>query len=225
MIAFITTSKGTFTHNFTTVANRVMQSTRIPVTELPTYILIGALTELLLPGQVFIRLNLGIQEQSAVCLTTQIVTDTNVLRWPPGRIIYPRDTAGELLVATVANPAAGIPLVYTVPTGSRQRVLSIRTALTSVGVNTPIVTVAYARAGTNLLIITSPVVHPAASARAYNFIAGFPSNEVIFNPANELTIAIPAIDLDGGDTITIEGQDGDDDWAAATVYSESFIGA
>lgn len=148
-----------------------------------------------------------------------------VLGWPGA--VHHLHTAVPGLVRSVAgtDPAAGIEVSETVPTGARWRLFALRAELiTSVVVANRRPHVVIDDGVNTLFDVSVPNTVPASSTREYSFVAGYPITQDL--GFNEVTVPLPALlDLMAGYRIRTrtEGLDVGDNWNTVRLYVMEWI--
>jgi len=86
-------------------------------------------------GQVFVQVGLArggiVNDQGVAVLVSDYLAGGAYLSWPFGNIQPSCNGQGAIISQSQGNPSAGADFVYTVPTGVRQRVLSVVFTLTT----------------------------------------------------------------------------------------------
>ena len=218
----ILTSTGVVTRTIPVAALLVGEAFLIPVTEIPTSVFVTPTTSTR-DGDLYLRLAFIAGGVTSGVLWAGYCSSLRPLAWPPDLHASQLQQRGNLFSAVTANPAPGADLVITVPTSARFRFLSIRATLTTVGENTPLISATFNDGINNIFRLTSPLVHPAAVARTYEFIARSTKNDIAFNANLEIELSMPEIELPEAATVTLSGQDADDDWGTAISYVEALI--
>ena len=80
-------------------------------------------------GECFVRISLRIEGQVVSLLAAGYVSSTNGLTYPGGRIESSTEGRGLIRVIQGTNPAAGVEISETVPTGVRWRLISVHAVL------------------------------------------------------------------------------------------------
>lgn len=138
-----------------------------------------------------------IRGQGASAFVTQVliadwVSKFSPLGWPGGRIAHSVEGQGRISVPSIAAPAAGTELVYTVPSNSRQRVRSITfTLTTAAAVANREVTLILDLGGAAIAQVPSAFTQAASLTRTYSFSLGVQ----IIQGAQTLLTAIPLPDM------------------------------
>lgn len=152
------------------------------------------------------------------------LTTACFLQFPGGQIQDSASGPGAIVNTNIANPAAGVDWVYTVPLQHRARIMMVRATLTtSATVANRLVILTMQDLSLNTLFgIEPPAVQAASLANAYNWGAGMPSAAIV---ANNLKCPLPEqLVLTGGQRIapatgSIQAAD---QWSAIWVTVEQW---
>jgi hypothetical protein len=111
------------------------------------------------------------------------LTTACFLQFPGGQIHDSTEGPGAIVNTSIANPAAGVDWVYTVPLQHRARIMAIRAVLqTSATVATRSALMQCLDSAGNVLLTIEPAASQAASLLwAYNYAPGMPSLAVVAN--------------------------------------------
>lgn len=109
----------------TTNADRSLASSTIDITDMPISLLVKAVATGVKRGECYVRVSLRIEGVVVAVLTAGYVFDTQHLAFPNG--IIESSISGPGLIRTIVgtDPAAGVEISETVPTGARWKVRSI----------------------------------------------------------------------------------------------------
>jgi hypothetical protein len=219
----VITATGRFLQPITTLADRVTTSVVIPVNEIPISAFAVLTSSIARYGQIFCRINLNTDLTTVIPLALGYITTFTAVSYPSYPNPSPIHWPGNIITLTQVAPAAGAPLIFTCPTNSRIRPIIVIATLTTVGANTPTVLFTASDTLNNYYFRLSPLVHPAASARTYQFISNSILNETAFDAGNRITLSTPLLQYKAADTIELSGQDADDTWGAGLLHCEQLL--
>lgn len=157
-------------------------------------------------------------------LTSGYVTEGFALSWPVGKVEHFLEGRGNYRSIQGTDPAAGLQINETVPTGARWRLLSVNATLsTNATAANRNVLFAVDDGSDNLIIIPAPNTQVANEGKEYTWAAwGTVQDSIV----NRVTVPLPnEVWLQAGSRIgtAVVGMQAGDNWTFPRLYVEEFL--
>lgn len=178
-------------------------------------------------GQLYGSIALVRSQGPAVSYTYQLAQGylglLNPVRWPNPMSDWSTLGAGFLTLFTLSAPAAGAEWSYTPAANVRQRIVSIRAALTtSAAVANRQVSVQITQGGQVIARLYAGAVQAASLSRGYTIIGGVPvyqqQNELVINFGNPLSVTSNVTLASATTSI-----DAADQWSTVQIGTEDWL--
>lgn len=208
----------------TTNGDRSLASQSISITEIPLSVAVKVAATDVKRGECFVRISLRIEGQVIAILSAGYVSSTNGLNHPNGRIEGSTEGPGLIRTITGTNPAAGVEISETVPTGARWKLKTIRAPFATDATVANRVVLCILTDGTNIISETTPNYLQTAS-RLINYTFGL-ILQVTAAGGNNYNIApLPVMKLGAGYKITtsVLNLQAGDNWGAPQLVVEEWI--
>lgn len=203
----------------TTNSDRSLATSVVSVNSVPKFLMVKPASTSVKRGGCYVKVSLQAEGVIIARLCQGYVTDSGGISFPGGHNVSSTEGPGQIRSITGTNPAAGIEILETVPTGARWRLISFFT---------PFVTDATVINRTPRIIIddgTTKIIDSASTAAvAAGTTTSFDAGDfgsVLSTPSLGRTIGLPSLlYLTAGyriQTVTINMQAGDD--YGAPLYS------
>lgn len=109
-----------------TSADRSLATSVVQLTEPPIALTLRTLETSVSRGECYVKVSLRAEGVVIALLAAGYVTDAGTQAWPNGKIESSVEGRGLIRLITGTNPAAGVEISETVPTGARWRIISFR---------------------------------------------------------------------------------------------------
>jgi hypothetical protein len=117
------------TGGHTTNADRTLATSTIPITDVPVRLVVSTDETSVSRGECYVKVSIRAEGVVIALLGCGYITDTSTIEWPGG--LNEGSTQGPGLIRTITgtDPAAGVEISETVPTGALWRLKLIRNTL------------------------------------------------------------------------------------------------
>lgn len=165
--------EGPINGSHSTNADRSLAGSAIPITEFPRLLTIRTLETSVKRGACYVKVSVRAEGVVIALLCAGYVTDAESIAWPQGTIESSISNTGLIRSITGTNPAAGVEISETVPTGARWLLYGFRaTFVTDATATTRTINLIIDDGTTTLIRLLANGTQTASITRTYNAIGG-----------------------------------------------------